>query len=70
MIFDQLKDRDSDLVQRGLARGCPVCNVDAGVPCNTVSTPNRPLFEAFNHWVHMIRSDGIKYTMKDEGMKG
>lgn len=65
MNYASLRDKESPLVQAALERGCPVCGVQSGVQCRTITKPPRTLFEAFKQWVHFLRADGIKFEKSD-----
>lgn len=61
MIFSELRNIDSELVQTALLRHCQVCKAKAGVPCVTL-TDGTPIFEKWGNWTHLMRADGLPYT--------
>jgi hypothetical protein len=61
VIFDDLRDRESELVQTALQRKCAVCPSKSGEECVDLSD-SRTLFEAVGRYVHLMRADGLPYT--------
>lgn len=61
MIFSELRDRNSELVQQALDRRCLICKVPVGVPCVTL-TDGTPIFEKWGSWTHLMRADGLPYS--------
>lgn len=68
MNFEDLRNPHSDLIKAAFERSCPVCKAARGEEC--LAMHGGPLTSICGHYAHRIRADGIKYTMKDEGMKG
>lgn len=63
MIFTDLRDRNSELVQTALLRHCLVCKAPAGEPCVTL-TDGTPIVEKWGSWTHILRADGLPYSPK------
>lgn len=58
MIFDDLREADSDLVKAALKIKCPVCGVNSGTLCRNL-TDLSPLVEGTGRLVHLMRADGL-----------
>lgn len=63
MIFDDLRDRNSELVQAALKRQCAVCKAPVEGVCVTL-TDGTPIFDKWGSWCHIMRADGLPYSPK------
>ena len=60
MNFQDLRDRDSELVQAAFERRCPVCKAKPGQECQALT--GGPLTAVCGHYSHILRADGMPYS--------